>query len=104
MDDFDRFLSYASSVVTMPVLLLSPMLGIFTFFCILDRTFAASDKLTLLLLWILVGVSLITFLVVWRAKTVISPKVEFWLQALQMMCLVAAGCNLIASGMYRVGY
>jgi|ERR1700733_1557510 hypothetical protein len=103
VDDFDKFLTYASSVITMPVILLSPMLGIFTFFCLLDTTFAASDKMTLLLLWILVAVSLVTFLIVWRAKDVISKKLEFWLEAVQIMCLVAACCNLIASGLYRMG-
>jgi len=101
MDDFDQFLSNASSLVTLPTLLVSPILAIFTFFCVLDEQFALKDKLTVGLLWFLMLISLVVLQVVWRNQNGVNKKVEFWLESLQMITLVASCCALLSSVMLR---
>jgi len=101
MDDFDQFLSHASSLVTLPTLLVSPILAIFTFFCVLDEQFALKDKLTVGLLWFLMLISFVVLQVVWRNQNGVNKKVEFWLESLQMIILVVSCCSLLSSVMLR---
>jgi hypothetical protein len=101
MDDFDQFLSAASSLVTLPTLLVSPILAIFTFYCVLDEQFALKDRMTVGLLWFLMLISFVVLQVVWRNQNGVNKKLEFWLESIQMITLVASCCALLSSAMLR---
>ena len=78
-----------SSRITLPVILCSPVLFFFTMFCILDENFLQSDVQVVVLLWVLVGISLLYFLAM-RKEREPGPNVMFSIGSVQLGVLVAA--------------
>jgi hypothetical protein len=78
-----------STRITLPVILCSPVLFFFTMFCILDENFIQSDIQVVVLLWILVGLSLLYFLAM-RKEREPGPNVMFSIGSVQLAVLAAA--------------
>ncbi|HEY9685278.1 MAG TPA: hypothetical protein V6C86_27130 [Oculatellaceae cyanobacterium] len=81
--------------ITLPVILCSPVLFFFTVFCILDENFLSSDIQVVVLLWVLVGLSLVYFLAM-RKEREPGPNVMFGIGSVQLGVLVAACCSMFA--------
>ncbi len=81
--------------ITLPVILCSPVLFFFTLFCILDENFLSSDVQAVVLLWALVGVSLVYFLCM-RRDVEPGPNIMFGVGGTQLIILVAACLSMFA--------
>ena len=95
MPTFQRLVYECCSRITLPVILASPVLFFFTIFCILDENFIASDQQAVVLLWVLVGVSLVYFLAM-RKDVGPSPTIMFGIGTTQLAVLVAACMSMFA--------
>ena len=95
METFRHFVYECSIRITLPVILCSPVLFIFTVFCILDENFLSSDVQVVVLLWILVGLSLVYFFALRKEKEP-GPNVMFSIGSLQLAVLAAACCSMYA--------
>ena len=81
--------------ITLPVILCSPVLFFFTIACILDENFLSSDVQAVVLLWALVGVSLIYFCAM-RKDVEPGPNIMLGIGSTQLAVLVAACLSMFA--------
>jgi hypothetical protein len=84
-----------SSRITLPVIMISPVLFFFTLFCILDETFLSSDVQAVVLLWALVGISLLYFFCM-RRDIETNQNVMFGIGTTQLIVLTAACMSIFA--------
>ncbi len=90
-----RFVYECSSRISLPVIMISPVLFFFTLFCILDENFLSSDIQAVALLWTLVGISLLCFFCM-RRDIETGPNIMFGLGSVQLVVLVAACLSMFA--------
>ncbi len=95
MYSIKRLVYECSSRLSLPVIMISPVLFFFTLFCILDETFLSSDVQAVVLLWALVGISLLYFFCM-RRDIETGPNVMFGLGATQLIVLAAACYSMFA--------
>jgi len=94
-DGFQRFILAFSARVSLPIVLMSPVLFFFTLFSLMDPTFLDSDKQVVVLLWVLVGLSVAVFLLM--KKDGEAPQlVMFTLGSAQLIGAVAACLSMMA--------
>lgn len=95
LDGFQRFILAFSARVSLPIVLMSPVLFFFTLFSLMDPTFLDSDKQVVVLLWVLVLLSVAVFLLM-KKDGEAPPLVMFTLGSAQLVGAVAACLSMMA--------
>ncbi len=94
MDGFQRFVLSFSAKVSLPIILMSPVLFFFTLFSLMDDTFHSLDRQVVVLLWVLVVLSLATFLLLKKDGDA-PPLVMFTLGSAQLVGIVATCLSML---------
>lgn len=95
LEGFQRLVMAFQGKVTLPIVLMSPVLFFFTVYSCLDPTFLDSDKQVVVLLWVLVVLSIATFLLM-KKDGEAPPVLMFTLGSAQLVGVVAACLSMMA--------